>query len=262
MIYKNMRRTLIGIVTVICASVSFLMTGCEKDPATGLYVVDNGEWMSPDLLIHGAVSDVDGNLYDAVELGTQVWTVQNMKTLRYADSSHIGWSNGAEYSLVSEQSAYGCLYNWAAVMGDGLSNRDNSTYIQGVCPDGWHIPYEEEWKELLQYVGSQVVYTCNGNSAHIAKSLSDTAIWKRSTATYAVGNIPSVNNATGFSALPAGKSNGAYFGLSEQGTHTYFWCVTSDLQPAFFHWGNDDCEVQKSTSDTDFLYSVRCVRDK
>jgi len=106
------------------------------------------------------------------------------------------------------------LYNWKAVMGSSSSSSANPSGVQGICPDGWHVPSDAEWTQLTDYVGSQSQYVCGSDNRYIAKALAGTTGWHSCTYIYAVGNTPSQNNATGFSALPAGsyRSDYLYFG--------------------------------------------------
>ena len=222
------------------------------------------------------VTDIDGNVYNTVQVGNQCWMRENLRTTRYADGTTIPM--GSTYSLTepyryapgSNQSneenmvnvpRYGYLYNWPAVMHGASGSEANPSGVQGICPTGWHVPSDAEWTQLTNYVGSQSQYQCNGNSANIAKALASTTGWSSSTTTCTVGNDLSTNNATGFSALPAGcNSVGNYYNF---GNDASIWSATENggydayvrglgFSYAFVHRGN----YGKRDG-----FSVRCVRD-
>jgi uncharacterized protein (TIGR02145 family) len=115
-----------------------------------------------------SVTDIDGNVYQIVTIGDQTWMQENLRTTRYADGSTIpnvtgastwgGLSSSAKaYCYYDNNSAnandYGALYTWAAAMNGASSTTASPSGIQGVCPSGWHMPSDEEWKELEMYLG-------------------------------------------------------------------------------------------------------------
>ena len=106
----------------------------------------------------GSISDLDGNVYKTVQIGTQVWMAENLKTTKYNNgtaipniSDSIAWKNlttGAYCwynNSVVNKSNYGSLYNYYAV------NTGN------VCPSGWHVPSNEEWDILITFLGGQAL---------------------------------------------------------------------------------------------------------
>ena len=210
------------------------------------------------------VSDVEGHVYNTVQLGEQCWMRENMRATKYADGTSITKASVTQESSTyryyydpGNATNYGYLYNWPAAKGPSSVSANN----QGICPTGWHVPSNGEWTELTQYVGSQSNYLCSNNSTFIAKALASTTGWNSSTSTCAVGNTPSSNNATGFSALPAGSHVGSSFGGS--GGHAYFWSSTE--------YSSSDAYGRNLTYSYAFVvsydnskhrgYSVRCLRD-
>ncbi len=177
----------------------------------------------------GTVTDFDGNTYATVQIGEQCWMKENLRTTHYADGTSISHGNTESFDVgywyypddnSSNKATYGLLYNWKAVMRDSSSSSSNPSGVQGICPKGWHVPSYAEWTQLTDYVSSQSEYWCGGNSDAIAKALASTTKWKCSGDNCGVGNNPSTNNATGFSALPAGGYHGNFgYGAS-------FWSST------------------------------------
>jgi len=81
------------------------------------------------------IIDIDGNIYNTIQIGTQNWMQQNLKATHYLNGDEVpfyDYENNASYS-----ETYGKLYPWDAV--------DDERYV---CPDGWHVPSDDEWKTL------------------------------------------------------------------------------------------------------------------
>ena len=216
------------------------------------------------------VTDIDGNVYKTVKLGNQVWMAENLRTTRYADGTPIPLGTEASYDVAyryypddnsANVSDYGYLYNWAAVMNGSASSEANPSGVQGICPDGWHVPSDAEWTELENYVSSQNQYVCNDIN-YIAKALASEEGWNSSTYNCDVGNNPSDNNATGFSARPAGVNDGGFYGYF--GSTVYFWSATrafGDYDAYYRSLHYDYAGVVWNTINKSIGYSVRCVRD-
>ena len=218
------------------------------------------------------VTDVDGNVYNTVQIGEQCWMRENLKTTKYANGTTIPLGTEESYDVAyryypngnsANVSDYGYLYNWAAVMNGSASSEANPSGVQGICPDGWHVPSDAEWTELTDYVSSQSQYVCGGveDYIYIAKALASEEGWNSSTDNCDVGNNPSANNATGFSARPAdGYYDGNYLDF---GGEANFWGATQyGINSSFFivldyHRAN----VGFGTGYEGFGLSVRCVRN-
>jgi len=152
----------------------------------------------------GSVTDFEGNVYGTVKIGSQEWTRENLKSAKYADGSNIpgAYPAGGEEANVP---IYGRVYNWYAVMYGAASSTSNPSMVQGVCPDGFHVPSDAEWKELEMFLGmSQGEADSEGYRGEIAGKLKLRGMWSPS---------PGISdNTTGFTALPAGyrELNGTY----------------------------------------------------
>ena len=217
------------------------------------------------------LTDIDGNIYNTVQIGQQCWMKENLRTSKYADNMPI--LAGNTYSCTepyryapdnneSNVPTHGYLYNWAAVMNGASSSNANPSVVQGICPTGWHVPSDAEWTQLINHVSSQSQYVCGSDNTYIAKALASTTGWSSSANTCAVGNTPSGNNASGFSALPTGNYGGDWIYFGNDAT---FWSATE-------HYGYS-CEAWYRHLSYDFAYemryydvmsvgmSVRCVRD-
>ena len=216
------------------------------------------------------VTDIDGNVYNTVQIGNQCWMRENVRTTHYADSTAIPAGDSISYTEPyryapnnneNNISIYGYLYNWAAVMHGASASTANPSGVQGICPTGWHVPSDAEWTQLTNYVSSQSEYVCGSNNVSIAKSLAATTGWQSSSNACSVGNVQSNNNATGFSVVPAGNyySNNAYGAF---GYYAHFWNTTeygSNASIRFFGCYNTDVVINR---DNKYVgYSVRCLKD-
>ena len=197
------------------------------------------------------VSDVEGNIYRAVTIGTQTWMAENLKTTKYNDGTPIptgptnsqwsGLSSGA-YTIYPHADieglnsdaevlkAYGVLYNWYAVETGNL------------CPIGWHLPTDSEWFELLDYV--EILFS--------GKKLKSTSGW--------IDNANGVD-VYGFSALPAGyrDNDGAF---SSVGSYSGWWnCTQFDTMSAHFTSMSSGLLVFRGAYNKNHGFSVRCLKD-
>ena len=154
-------------------------------------------------------------------------------------------------------------------MNGSASSEANPSGVQGICPDGWHVPSDAEWTELENYVSSQSQYVCGGDKKCIAKALASEEGWLEFfDEKCVVTNNPSANNATGFSVRPAG-----YYVGYEQLFGTYgiigfdanFWSATQDSSQNAYSYGRylryDDSYMTRGYCCKHHGYSVRCVRN-
>ena len=133
--------------------------------------------------------------------------------------------------------------------------------VQGICPDGWHLPSDTEWRVLADYLGGLDKYICGEDSSHVAKALASTSRWSTSSKACAVGNSQTTNNTSGFSAVPAGHCYGMSF--YDTGNEAYFWLSTEynarDACYCGLYYNYADIGMGKNHKY--FGFSVRCLRD-
>nr|MCR4736644.1 T9SS type A sorting domain-containing protein [Bacteroidales bacterium] len=171
------------------------------------------------------VTDYDGNIYNTVLIGQQCWMKENMRTTHYHNGTAIAVGNGnpatneVSYFIPgnNDVTMYGYLYSKAAMNHSTNIGDSTSMVIQGVCPPGWHIPSNEEFIQLCGFVGSVPDFVCGSDTAKIAKALASKQGWSSDNKYCVPGNNQSLNNATGFTAYPAGFSG--YF----IGRQAYLW---------------------------------------
>ena len=222
-----------------------------------------------------SLTDYDGNVYQTVQIGNQLWMKENLKSTHYADGTPL--TDGREAGDISGDTttkyyfayydnegyvaAYGRLYTWAAVMNGASGSATNPDVVQGVCPDGWHVPGDDEWKELEIHLGmsEKEASTTNWRGTDEGAKLKErgfNGLWWYSGSLY-VGNDQS-----GFTALPAGSRlyNESFRHLTERAN---FWSATESLSS--YAWCRrlyySYAEVYRYDDYKSRGYSVRCVKD-
>ena len=219
------------------------------------------------------LEDVDGNTYEFIKYGDQVWTVENAEMVTYRDGTEIpevtdgtAWSNlttGA-WCYYDNDSTKGRLYNWYAIMGihDAASLAD-ATLRKAFAPEGWHVASDAEWTTLENHlIANGYNYDDTTTENKIAKAMASTTGWISSTETGAIGNDQSLNNSSGFNAFPEGYR--LYTGsFNDEGSSAIFWSSTedsSDLAWSRYLNGNSS-NLDRFSSYEQFGFSVRFVRD-
>jgi uncharacterized protein (TIGR02145 family) len=220
------------------------------------------------------VTDVDGNIYNTVSIGTQCWTKTNLRVTKYNDGSAIpdqtsntnaGWlslATGARtdyvYTVVlGYDGIFGYLYNWYA-----------TTDSRKLCPTGWHVPTDGEWTSLIQFmvpsetVSAAATGTQSPNAGGKMKS-KDT----NSTLNIGLGWNPGSPPNPGtdnfdFSALPGGFRTNLPFPSIRN--FAWFWSATSNgiSGNAWYRDLNyNDSDVTRSDGNKSFGASIRCLKD-
>ena len=181
-----------------------------------------------------SVTDQDGNTYDYLTYGSQVWTVKNANMVTYRDGTPIHQST---YGLGTEWESlnYGAwcyidndptkerLYNWYAVA--GIHDTDPNTPNKEFAPEGWHVPTDEEWTILENYlIYNGYNYDGTTEENKIAKAMASTTGWNSSGNSGVPGNNQNNNNSSGFNALPVGGLGN--LGIEDPvGAIAIFWCA-------------------------------------
>jgi uncharacterized protein (TIGR02145 family) len=195
------------------------------------------------------VTDINGNVYNTVKIGTQVWMVENLKTTKYNDGTEIPyildtaeawhelnapgfcWYNDKE----TNKNKVGALYNFHAVNTGKLA------------PKGWHIPADEEWTILAEYLGGS---TLAGGKM------------KETGTTHWLEPNTGATNSSGFTALLAGfRGKSGFIPLSVG--HTLFWSSTEfdeiDGLPRYLLFDKE--ELGRNHGGKYHGFSVRCLKD-
>lgn len=222
---------------------------------------DNSDFQEADSI----VTDIDGNVYETVILGNQVWLKQNLRTTHYRNgdpiklsASESEWWTNAEGAYCyyknqkSDSDTYGCLYNFYAV-------KDS----RNICPEGWHVSTVAEWDTLVTFLIKKK-YGFNGDGADIAKSLATTYGWyDKNTTSSTVGHQQELNNFSDFSAPPTGQRT-LFCVYQDRGIISRFWTSNPyNSSNAFYEsLSYNYSYLAKYFDDMNTGLPVRCVKDK
>lgn len=229
------------------------------------------------------IMDCQGNLYPVVQIGTQWWMAENLRSTIYDTESNRkgepvktsstakfapyytdGRNTVTDYSgeLTSDQrQKLGLLYNWGAVVGlatesDVKSRTTSFSNRQGICPNGWHVPTSAEWITLEQHDGSEYYHV-----SLAGKKLKTKSGWFGDKDKDVSWDSTRGSDSYGFSALPAGYAVGS--GVKEVGRYAYFWTATPDDgdKATCRYIFADYTDVKNKSFDKSNACSVRCVKN-
>ena len=222
------------------------------------------------------VSDIDGNAYETIAIGSQCWTTTNLKVTKYNDGSVIPdltgstsnpWAtSGArtEYVLTGVTGyvgTFGYLYNWYAV-----------NDLRKLCPAGWHVPTDAEWTIMIQTLDPmQLVNSTNVSTFTGAQSATAGTVMKSTVTNSSIGSGLGWNpasppnpgtNTSGFSVLPGGFrfGNGSFIGIRDI---AFFWSATEfgsvGAWNRYLYYSSGS--VGRDNYNKSVGASVRCLRD-
>ena len=228
----------------------------------------------------------DGNLYNTVAIGSQIWMAENLAYLPFVSTSNpsatspyyfvYGHNNndvaGAKDDITNYKT-YGVLYNWPAAMQGAETVDLIPSGVQGVCPAGWHLPSKAEWETLRDYLiatGYNYDGTTTGNK--IAKSMAADRpdLWKSTGVAAMPGNFDDLaleeafRNKSGFTAFPGGYRGSGGGGFQSIGESGIWSCSTESGKNGIYAWNlsYDEISLTMATGAQKARgFSVRCVRD-
>ena len=242
--YTSNKTLVNGIVVLL----SLLLFMCNKNNPTGSTTDDNGD--------PGPLADIDGNVYQTVQIGDQWWITENLKVTHFRNGDPIpnvtdntAWialSTSAYCAYENDESnadTYGYLYNWYAV-------NDN----RNIAPAGWHVPTESDWNELEQFLGMDpAAENMTGwRGVDEGNKMKSTTGW---------GPDDDGNNESGLSLLPGGLrgGDGSFSSMGDGGS---FWSSSRSSSQAWYRWlGTQGPAVFRSSYSKVFGCIVRLVRD-
>lgn len=208
------------------------------------------------------VSDADGNRYRTVVIGEQEWMVKNLKTTHFNDGTPIAnvrdvtnWRNVDAPAYVwyendsINKEPFGALYNWHAVGSP-----------KGICPEGWRVATDEDWKKLEQFldmVPEQIEGTgLRGANEGAKLKEAGTDKWESPN--------EGATNEVGLTIIPSGRrdSSGRFY---DKGTGSTIWTSseTSASSAYYRHFANNVTTIGRNPGgDKKFGLAVRCIRAK
>jgi uncharacterized protein (TIGR02145 family) len=259
-------------ISCVGPSETFTVTVCAEEIQDGIDNDCDGE-IDEGFNASGTVTDQDGNTYDYLTYGDQVWTVDNAEMVTYRDGTQIPeetdatqWENlttGA-WSYINNDPTKEKVYNWYAVMGvyDATSLTVPSLRKE-FAPEGWHVPSDDEWTTLENYlINNGYNYDGSTSDEKIAKAMASSNDWNSSNTIGAVGYEQNTNNSSEFNAYPNGLREG-YGAFNFIGRSSVFWTSTQlDSNSArnrdiYYNRGY----IENYSAFLNYGFSVRFVRD-
>ena len=225
------------------------------------------------------ITDIDGNTYNTVSIGTQCWFRENLRVRRYNDGTEIRFDNSGTSSGTSSQTwsgtgrdygshtiyahdstatpsnltSYGYLYNWYAVAGIVTSG---GAPTKKICPTGWYVPTDSDWNKLVKFIDS-------GADTTIINSIMITSAGRMLKKNDALWSLNTGTDDFDFSALPGGfrtSPGGNFNGIRN---YAYFWCANEFFSG--FAWSRildtNNGEVNRYYMNSGIGASVRCLKD-
>jgi uncharacterized protein (TIGR02145 family)/uncharacterized repeat protein (TIGR02543 family) len=184
----------------------------------------------------------NGKEYNKVLIGEQVWMKENLDYAGDDDNNPLGACYNDEDANCDK---YGRLYSWAEAMNGEAASSANPSGVLGACPVGWHLPSQEEWTVLSDYVGD-----INSNGAALKTSEGWTAR----------AGIPTGTNTSGFTALPGGVRDATT--SYSIGNNASFWSATTNASDVpYFRRVTYDAASFGALYNGDYWLSIRCVQD-
>lgn len=239
------KRTRIFInMSIITALALIFAIGCNKDTTI------------PDKT-PVSLTDVEGNTYKTIKIGTQTWMAENLKTTKFTDNTAIPivtgnseWIGRTEPGCswyandTANKQLYGVIYNWYALKTGKL------------CPAGWHVPADSEYDTLEMYLGmppAQIILWGGRGTDQGAKMKSATG--------WAMGE--NGTNTSGFTALPGGYRYAADGSYNSIGVLSYWWSFTEeDLNTAWYRrLDGNTTDIYRATTVKSAGKYVRCIMD-
>jgi uncharacterized protein (TIGR02145 family) len=205
-------------------------------------------------LTYGTMTDIDGNVYKTIIIGTQTWMAENLKVTHYRNGDSIPnvkdttkwgyfeirtgaycWYN----NNILNKRIYGAIYNWYA-----------ASDSQNIAPLGWHVASLDDWQTLMNYV----------NPTNNIQNLYGYKLRETGTKHWTINNLsnyPTVTNETGFTAIAGCKNAGQFMGINED--WAYFWTSTgtSDGSRCIYLGLNIIIDIQGNARG----FNIRCVKD-
>ena len=194
--------------------------------------------------------DYDGNVYQTVQIGNQIWMAENLKVTHYRDGTAItnvtdndawGELTTEAYSIynnnASTEATYGALYNWYS-----------ATDSRSIAPEGWHVPTDAEWQVLIDYLGGDAIAG---------------AKMKETGTTHWASPNEGATNESGFTALAGGIRHFSRGDHYSRGYYGCFWSASG--HDSYSSWyreiQNSSSSIGRHNLSKNFGFSIRLLRD-
>jgi len=246
-----------------------------------MYYYNGTNWIDLQVCDCGTLTDIDGNVYQAVKIGDQCWMAEDLKVSRYPNGDAIPYiDDNATWGALADDNTsdaftvyddnnndgvvdvahpdYGYLYSYAAAIGDNWARDNNAN--QGVCPDGWHLPTDTEWLTLENQVetGATIAASATGwRGTDVGERLKEdgTTHWSSDAGTN--------GNSSGFTAFPGGYRRNSDGSSYVMGYYGFWWSATENSSSKA--WLRllirNIATSNRHYNNKSYGFSVRCIRD-
>ncbi len=200
----------------------------------------------------GTVQDLEGNTYRTVKIGEQVWLAENLRSTKFQDGSKIKTAfipDDDEHNLLK----YGRLYDWHDVADE-----------RNICPIGWRVASDEDWKELEKTIGipegdlNKKGWRGDNDIAITLKEAQPDTLFKKF-------DQAQVNRYKFYASAAGVKLKRWYI---TQGMYTEFWTSSNATEKDAYNrtlvyscWNTHKGEIRRTTISKDYMFSVRCVKN-
>lgn len=233
------------------------VTESVKDEEFSAYLMNNGAKYGYGTL----VDERDGEIYSTVKIGNQEWMVENLRYVSKGGNADDDAGSFAYGEVEKNVAKYGRLYTWAAAMDlhsrynemdvdQDIASRIAAGDYQGIAPKGWHIPSEEEWHELCEYLRSL-------QSGIPGTMLKAADYWED-----CLGSVDGYDS-VGFASLPSGGrySMGYFYDLNKA---AYYWTASS-IGHEYARYRGISFRGGKIGADYTYksdAFAIRCVKNR
>lgn len=245
--------------SLLILAIVFHIAGCEPP------IVPDPD-VTPKL-VTGTVTDIEGKVYSTVKIGEQWWMSENLSVKFYNDSTPMDlvtddedWrkmTSGAYCWYMNDFDLYGvhygALYNWHALSTGKL------------CPSGWHVPSDDEWKTMEAFLGMTIDEVDKSGDRGVTQKVGG-QLKKAGLESHWQYPNTAATNYSGFAAMPTGNRDGwvGWFNMSV-GTYGYYWTMTDTTtfrQLVYLRiLGYDNSGIWRGFGIPEDGFSVRCIRD-
>jgi len=210
----------------------------------------------------------DGQIYPYVTIGTQTWMAKNLaylpevyppdETSGYYVYGYSGTDVAAAKTTANYQT-YGVLYKWSKAMAWASSSDSNPSGVQGICPDGWHLPSDAEWKQLEMHLGM----SAEDANKEGGRGTDEGGKLKEAGTTHWTTPNTGATNSSGFTALPGGTCDVFNYNFTSINETGYWWSSSAHLHNGIYGRSMDynESTVYRRVLHEYNGHSVRCVRD-
>ena len=238
-------------------------TGYGEEKTFSTLEASSSITFNPDLG-YGTVADIEGNTYKTIEIGTQTWMAENLRTTLYCDNTaipyviegnkweHLTTPGYCWYDNNEEfyKELYGAYYNWHTVNTGKL------------CPSGWHVPSDEEWKTLEIYLGMSP----EDADSPALRGTSEGLMFKETgTGNWDPEDHLSGTNESGFTGLPGGfrwDNDDSHFG--GEGIVSFWWTSSESAENVWAYNRmiyNFNAMIYRDSRSVEWGFNVRCLKD-